>query len=621
MLVLVEGYDDVELLKSIILSSNDAKIISFDFHAHKSLNKSEIPHYLVEEYFSKNDESKIDNLALELATQWHKQDEVAKSLEYDGLNLGSLLELEMPDFFGMQLKRILGIIRIIEKEKPLKIISGSLGDFVNSVGNNKKIDIVTHGSKAASHLHYDSIEIPITIGSKTITLKISRRQFLRIKKVVEILIDLFINVKPDRSILDQKSILLLDFNTLLYQDLLKALSDSPQNIILLNQRRPAIWNLESLRIIKNSKCKIIRLEDFVITDIIPKLEIEQKKIRYKLDSLWTKEHILNNLFSIEGQSFWNAINVNFIEIITKRFEESVKRLLLLKKLFDTINVSCILEWAHVSMEEKIMLHIANKKAIPIIFLQHGLYIQNTKFEKYIPIFPILPSNGAKEAIWGETFKSYLQKYNVNEKEILASGSPRHDVFFKRRSNVRNDGSVLIAANSFFYVNFSGKDTRAYEYLESCVKQIFKLLQRIPSKKPIVKLHPGYSYYDIKPLIHEIDPSVPIYQDQNIIDLIESCDAMISLNYSTVLLDAMILNKPIMLILPDKQNFEEELPVKRKAVLYVNDITNLESALNDILFNAKVREELIQNGKEFVNDYFSNQGTASDYLAEALRRFN
>ena len=76
------------------------------------------------------------------------------------------------------------------------------------------------------------------------------------------------------------------------------------------------------------------------------------------------------------------------------------------------------------------------------------------------------------------------------------------------------------------------------------------------------------YYDIKPLIRQIDPNIPIYQNQNILDLLLTCDSMISLNYSTVLLDAMILNKPVLLILPEEQNMEEEISVKKGAVLYI-----------------------------------------------------
>ena len=57
--------------------------------------------------------------------------------------------------------------------------------------------------------------------------------------------------------------------------------------------------------------------------------------------------------------------------------------MLLETLFDNINVSCLLEWAHVGMEEKIAVFLANKKKIPSIYLQHGMHALNSNYEKYI----------------------------------------------------------------------------------------------------------------------------------------------------------------------------------------------------------------------------------------------
>ncbi len=616
-IVIVEGKDDVKELTDIMHASNDVKIISFDFYAHKSLNKLEIKHEIIEEYFSNDDQLKLDNLALKLATTWYKQKNLTSFLEYDGLNLGCILEIEIIGYFFLHLKRTLGIIRILEKEQPKKIISSSLGNFVKIICVDKKIEVITHEVKITSSLHFDKIQVPIEIGHKVISLKISRNQFLLLKKLFETITNIFFNLKPNIHT-NKKSTLLLDFNPVMYENLLRTLS-AQQNIILLNQRRPAIWNFESLNIVRRFKCEIVRLDDYYNSEAATKIEEELQNFKHKLNTLWLNDKILHNIFSVEGYSFWNAIRDNFIEIITKRFNESITRLLLLKELFNQINVNCILEWAHVGAEEKIIHHVLDDK-IPIVFLQHGLFIMNTKFEKYVPIFPIIPSHGAKEAVWGNITKNYLLEHGVNNTDILLTGSPRHDVFFKLRNNMENNNTILIATNGFFLETFSGNDTRSYELLENCVKRILEILKNVPNKKPVIKLHPGQGYHDIKSLIRESDPTIPIYQNQNILNLIKSCDCVISLNFSTVLLDAMILNKPTMVILAEEQNYEEDPMIKRKATMPVFNLKNLDSALNDLLFNTKIREGLIQKGNEFVNDYFVNQGNASKYLLEILRKY-
>lgn len=617
-LILVEGSHDVEVLKDSINSLKDVKIISFDLLAHKTLKRLEISHNIIEEYFSPEDQDKMDNKAIELCTSWYKHKDF-NVLEYDGLNLGSLLEQEGLSYFLLHLKRVLGIRRILEKEKPRKIIGAQLSNFIDSICKNK-VETILSQSRFTSSLYFDSFEIPINIGHQIKSIKISREFFMKIKRFSELITNLFFHLRPDlQDLVNKKPVLLLDFNPVLYIDLLKTLSQN-NSILLLNQRRPAVFNLQSLQIVKNSKCWIIQLEDFINFDTSFEITKEADDLKKRLDAIWSKEEILEKTFSIEEISFWNAIKEEFIWIVSKRFQESIRRLILLQKLFEDINFKCILEWSHVGIEDKAVLHVANKKKIPIILLQHGLEVLNSKFEKYIPLLPILPSNGAKEAVWGNIMKNYILEHKIKPEEILVTGSPRHDVFFKRKSRTRNNNTILITISPFLYTDFAGTDTQSFDHLEECIKKIIYTINKISNKKIIIKLHPAKAYYDIKPLIRQIDPSIPIYQNQNIMDLIESCDSMISLNYTTALLEAMILNKPTMLVETEKQNIGEEIMFKRGVSLYVSDINEIESKLNDIILNDKIRKELIQKGQEFVNDYFTNQGNASAYLANILKNY-
>ena len=139
---------------------------------------------------------------------------------------------------------------------------------------------------------------------------------------------------------------------------------------------------------------------------------------------------------------------------------------------------------------------------------------------------------------------------------------------------------MLAANGLFHNNCQGADTRAFIRMENFVRKILETIKRYPDKKIIIKLHPGKVSFDIKPLIQEIDPTIQIYQNENIMDLLENCDSMISLNYSTAILDAMILQKPTLVLLPEKQNFENEIPIKNNTVLSTSDENQIESMIND-----------------------------------------
>jgi hypothetical protein len=613
-LVLVEGKIDFSILKLEILKNSI--IITFDINSHKSLSEKKITHNFVEDYFNEKDKKEIDDLALYLGINWHKHKTIEKNLKYNELNLGTLLELEMPSYFFNHLKRVIGIKKILEKENPKKIISYSLNNYIKHISKNSDIDLVLLKNNMSSNLFFDKIEIPLNLGFKNIKIKLSRKKYSILKNTVDKIFNLIGKTKFNKKELqNNQSILLVNFDTILYEDFLKSFSNSDKNIIILNQRRPSISNFETLQIIKNSNCKILCLKDFESKITKNKNKLEQIKLNKKLKEILNQENLLNTIFSHNQESFWNIIKDEFSQIISSRFSERIEKLILIDEMFNEMNIKSVLDWAHTGMEEKEITFFANKKGISIFCLQHGIMTLNPKFEKYHPIMPVLPSNNSKMLVWGKSMKNYLLDHKIDSKQITIVGSPRHDRFFRKKI-VSNNNTILIASNLFFHVNFDGNDTRAYERFELYLKGILGYIKKNSNKKPIIKLHQT-EYFQISSIIKKIDSTIPIYQYEDILELIEKSDIVISLNYSTILLDALILNKPTMVILPEKQNYEEEEIIKKNAVLSVSNISELEIKMKQILFDENVRNNLMRNGKLFIEKYFSFQGNSCEILKNKL----
>ena len=614
-IILVEGKIDFNILDQNLFNNN-LLVVSFDFESHKSLNENNIKHKLVEEYFSEEDKLEIDNLSLKLGTTWYKDKKIIEYQKYEGINLGSLLELEMPSYFFKILKRLIGIKKIIEKENPKKIVSYSLKKYINECCKKKKIETKNFEKIKQTGLFFDEISIPLSFGITTKNIKISRKNYFILKKTVDEISNLIFKTKSTKKLLQNKeSILLVDFNTKLYEDFLKSFSNSDKNIIILNQRKPSIWNFETLQIIKNSNCKILCIKDFKNKITKNKNKLEQKILNKKLEQMLNNENSIKNIFSHDQESFWNIIKEEFSEIIINRFSESIERLILIDKMFNEMNIKSVLDWAHTGMEEKEISFLANKRGISIYCLQHGIMTLNTKFEKYHSIMPVLPSNNSKMLVWGKIMENYLLDRKIDSKQITIVGSPRHDRFFKKKIS-KNNNTILIASNLFFHANFDGNDTRAIERFELFLKETLKYIKKNSKKKPIIKLH-ATEYFNISPIIKKIDPSIPIYQHQDILELLESCEILISLNYSTILLDGLILNKPTLVFLPEKQNFEEEEIIKQNAVLSVSNISELEIKMKQIMFDENIRINLIKNGKLFIEKYFSFQGNSCEILKSKL----
>jgi hypothetical protein len=612
--VLVEGINDA---KKLISNKNfeHSTIISFDFIAHKYLEQRNIPHQLVEDVIPIKEQNLIDNKTVDLILNWHKQVKFKEKNLVAGFNLGRLIEIEISNYFFLALKRTVGIINLIKCEQPNEIICMSLEKYVDCLSKNSSIKITKLEENISSNkLYFDTIEIPLTIAGKTKSIKFSRSTYMKIKNIIENFTNTLSGSGLNIHNKTKNPILLLDYNPVQYFDLFFELSSLNYDVLLLNQRRPAIWNKESFSKVKKSHSKVLKLKQFKTKEIKLKIVKIKEEIWKEYEKIFEEESNFYNIFMIKNYSFWEAIKLDFKKIIQKRFEESIEMFILTKELFTKIKINCVLDWAHTGAEEKIVTHFAKMRNIPIVSLQHAIYPLNQKWDKYHPIYPHLPSQGVKEAVWGKKLEKYVLEQGLKKDQILLSGSPRHDSFFKEKSNINNE-TVLIAANLFAHFNFAGNDTRAYELLEKFIQEIIYILKK-NKKKIIIKLHPSQGYHDIKSFIQSIDSSIPIYQNQNILDLINLSDHMISLNYSTILVDAMILKKPTMVIISEEQGFDEEEMIKEESTIVVKNLSELESKIEKLLDN-KNREKLIENGNKFLDEYFVNQGNASRNLAKLI----
>lgn len=593
-IVLLDGISDVKKLERYTRDSSTKKIC-FDYNSYKTLNASCA---IVEEYFDEKDRIFLNDFAVEITTNWYKNKEIEKDLEIKEINIGYLLELELLPYFFHQLKRFIGVTNAVKKESPKKIITASLGNFVLPMN---EIEHVNRGNNTSSGLYYDNIEIPIRIGNSIRTFKISRRRYQSIKKFVDVIISSLFLKKFSARKNNKKNILFLEFNPENYSNLLESLSDQGHNLILLNQRRPAITNLSSLKTVRRTKCKICYIGQDLPT------------VNQNLFSLWSKD-IFEKIFSVNGNSFWKCIKDDFVRIIENRYPELMNKITLAESLLNNTKIDAILDWAHTATEEKIISVFAHARNIPIITLQHGAYPTNEKFVKYLPFQPIIPSHN-KIAVWGNVMKDYVTKYGGTNNNIISIGSPKHDKFFwceKKRSN-----AVLIVVSELYHSNFEGTSIRAFEDLDEYVSQLFVLIKKLSDKKIIMKLRPGQASYDIQSIIDRLGYKIPIYKMQDIFDVMQMCDTVISMNFSTAILDAMILNKPTMTIFPEKQGYEHDVIMKSGATLTVSNIKELESRLKDILTNEELRRKLIKSGQNVVNEYYVNHGKASVELARFI----
>lgn len=617
---IVDSIDDVTKLKDVISNNPNSRIFSLNYFSHNVLIKNSIPHEMGDNYLSAADKNIIDNKTIETTSSWYLHQNIEKHLIFDGINLANIIEMEMFDYISKIYKTALTIIRIIENEKPETIVDVTdFHDLIQNICKKNNIALIaSHGIKQSS-TYFDKINIKYNIGPIPLSVTISKSQYKKIKNTFEKITKQMLKFNENYDA-TKKSILLLDFNPLQYDLLFNELSKSGNNILLLNQRRPAAWNLQTLKIVRNLGCKIINLSDFH-KKIESTIQHEKQTKSTELELMWNSDSEFEEIFKIDNHSMWFSIKNSFSKMCNVRFLESIERLILLKQLFTNFDISVVLEWAETGPHEKEVIHVAKKHGIKSVMLQHAMSPNGEIWDKAGRFFSFFsrPLISDKQVVWGETTKKYAVEYGHNQDNIIVIGSPRHDKFFHVKKT-DNKGIILLATTGVSEFFAETSTTSDYLKFNDFVREVCRVVKNLNSKKLVLKPHPQPDFVNnIINLIKEIDPKIQIILDTDLVELINSCELLITFKNSTIALESVVLNKPTISLQTDKWAEDSEI-VKEGAVLSISKIEDIEPGIHRILDNEEFRINLLKNSQEFVQKYLANAGSASKALAHFLVNF-
>jgi len=618
-LIFLDNKEDLNFLNTLKIKF-DTKIFSFNIHVHNLLIQKNITHEIAETYLLENDRFTIFDTAIS-CWNWNEKIYSSTSLKFEDIDLLGIFDnAEFHHLIIRELYIFLLIKRIIEKENPTKIITTAhFSKIINCVTNNKEINIEIHHSKSHEFfIPWNKIFIKFNIGKIPISLPISRFRYIKLKNLIDSILASIFGLWFDFN--KKKSILFLEFNSTQYKKLLEKCSKFERNLIFFNRRRPAFWNFSSIQLFRNYNVKIISPEKILNYSEKQKVKTLTKYYIKRLEKLWSDDTNFK-MFIMNEQSFWPLIKNVLFEIYKTRLSEYISLILSSKKILNNVNISCIVSLNAIGETEKAFLGL-NKNKISSIVLEHGFTNYDipelSRFDVFHRFF------NDKIALWGELQKKYFVEYRkISKEKILITGSPRHDSFFLNQAMPKIDSQkiILLTPGNLDEAN-AQSDTLTFIRYEKLLRKILSVIKKMKNVQLIVKLHPSQdpAIDYIKKIITKLDLSIPIYQVTPILDLIGKCDAMVNIMsdvvISTVVLEGLILNKPILNITMLDKTYEFEC-IKDDAVLSISDKSELEPHLVNILENDELRNKLITNGREHVKRYLTNTGNASECLANIL----
>jgi len=623
-LILVKQIDDCKAIKS----NDDIEtiIISFTTETDKFLTEQKIKHQLADEYLTDMDREKLFDQAISLHS-WYKKNQGLSELEFEQINLLSMMDtIEFHLFLMTELINFLIIKKILEKNQPAQIITNkNFFQIIDLLIDNKRINVIFTDSKLKTNLYWDKISIKYNIGRYPISFNISRQTYFKIKNFVEQFVCTMFGLWYNFKKADKETILLLEFYPPLYQNLLNELKKYGNNVIIINRRRSAVSDYDSIKILRKTNSKLLNFKKILKNSKISEIEAISDTYYAKLEKLLKNNENFENQFSIEGKTFWPIIKKRLMQIYKQRLRDYIYLIISAKNIMQKLHVKCILSLNEVGETEKTFLNV-NKNKTTSVLLEHGFVLFFPESSKY-DVLSSYSNFRDKIAVWGDYQKKYLiEQRSINPNRIFVTGSPRHDSFFNSQLEKKSGlvRTILIAPTPITHLR-GHDEIGVHKKYQETIQKLCLILKKF-NVNIVVKIHPSQAQHnnEIREIVSKIDSKIPVILFRPVIELIISSDAVITITPegfapSTIILESLILKKPTMNITLD-DNFYEFEYIKNSSVkaIFVDD--NFEDNLKNFLLNQEYSNTLINNGDEFIKKFLSNPGTASKSLASILNSF-
>lgn len=604
--ILLDSSIPIDQINSLIIENSSKSIITFDYDTHHYLEQKKIKHLISDDFLFEDDLKKIQSNVYSF-TQWFNHDSISSYLLYENTNIGKLMFDETLDYFVSFLKKFWEIEKICSKNFFISFIAPStLYEIGIKFLNSFKLIQTPQLQNSFAH---DKVRLNFKIGNKHFMYFISKSLYKKLKNIFEKIVNKFLYSKSNPNLTQS---LLVEFDTLKYQNFLLDSKYSDIQLLFYGRRRPAIWNLNSYSIVKNSNIKIITNHSLESDQFLLDVKKGVDKMNLQLDKLWNNSDFFNDFFCIRDVSFWNILHPIFITLLKNRLDTIIFEIELAKKFFSTNKIDNVLILSEIGFIEQIIISLAKTNKIPIILIQGGLYWDT--LEAYEMNFSqgVYPFNSDLLISFGETQKiDVISHAKIDKNKIKSLGCLRYNDI---SPTFNDENYILLATTGPQQESVYGLSVKNINEYTDTIKQICDIATK-NKLKLIIKQHPSPTDLPLFEIVKEINPKISIITTGDILDLIKSCRIMISIGISSVILEAQVCQKPV-LALPGI-NYNWGYHKIFDSCLFSNT-DNLERDMLNLFSDKKLQNIVVKKGTDYLNEYISNLGTGTKKILDLLK---
>lgn len=532
-----------------------------------------------------------------LARNWYLVE--GKDLsEHEGISFGAIVEIDMWNYWVRLLAKIEQLKWLVEVISPKEIILATFSNDVQSI----LTDILCYRGKIV-RIHPSILSLlavwkdfdfcrnrlkewELDRHARIIALEMAKRRTnsrsVRNGSSIEVL-----------SVLEQPGEYLAD-------SVIPVLSLFANSAVLLMDHR------HQQKVERSSLCTIY-FSDYVIKNMVL-----IKKYRSVFSKQW--KILLERLSGayLFNNKLWIVAKKKFYHLFRFKFPVIGVEINAAREIFRQNRVSSLLLTSDAHHGSRLLTMVANQLNIPSCVIQHGATVDE---QGYIPLY------ATRFAAWGELSKIWLEEKGVSRERIVVTGSPRIDKLisvptdiegFKAEYNIPQDSLTILWA----------MDPILQLYNVDILSQLLSIVSITPWLHLLIRPHPSMNQLS---WIHEMILSGPKKQiilltaEKDLYQVLKASDSVI-IQESTVGLEAMLFNKPVIVFLPNKRINHVNRIYPTETIFLAETANQLYQIVNELYINKMLRgtDTHSKEVEKFVQQYFYQlDGKSSQRVAEVL----
>lgn len=351
-------------------------------------------------------------------------------------------------------------------------------------------------------------------------------------------------------------------------------------------------------------------ETYITKEINKKVKRVAKLFNKKFDIL-RKSKKFQNSFVYKNILVYSLIEPAFSYFSKrKRFIEIIKQIEITKKILEKEKPKIIILTEDINPVNRVFTRLAKLKKIKTLVIQHGAV-------DYHPMGPRTVAD--KIAVWGKTSKEFLEKNKIKKEKIVITGSSKYDPLVNKKFKNKDliYGQLKIPKKFGLIILATQLPGWTEEANKNLLYVVYKAMKKFPDQKLVVKMHPSnFSNLPYK-IAKETKTNPVIIKDIDHYSLIKAANALITIS-SSIAFETMILKKPIIITNLNKE--ADPTPYVKEGVAFgVYNEKDLPKAIEKVL-NKEGTEDMLKRQKKFIYNYlYKVDGKSTDRVINLINK--